>query len=411
MNRLADRLPGRNRQRWLLRGLRVWNGIAESSGDLRLRAGRIVDSGPGLAAQKGERTLELSGHLALPGLINAHDHLSLNLLPRLGSPPWPNSYAWAKAIHHPEGTPIREWQRVPMHERLLWGGYRNLFAGVTTVCHHDPDDASLRAAFPVRVPGRVAWAHSLGVSGPAAVKRAYRQARGRPFVIHAAEGVDAIAAREVGQLELLEVLRPNTILVHATALSDEDIRRVVRAGVGVIWCPASARFLYGRCADLRRLRERVPLALGTDSTLSGSVDMLSELRVALESGIAAPDELLGMVGIQAARLLGLREGEGTLLPGARGDMLVIPDTGGSVGTVLTRATLPDVSLVLVGGRARLATPDLAAALGTGNPNIRIAGAKRWAVGDPLALRERIAAAVGTTPPWEHDGFWPLLRRA
>src|SRR5262245_872485 len=45
--------------------------------------------------------LDLSGWLLLPGLINAHDHLELNLFPRLGRGPFRNYREWAEAVYHP----------------------------------------------------------------------------------------------------------------------------------------------------------------------------------------------------------------------------------------------------------------------------------------------------------------------
>ena len=106
--------------------------------------------------------LDLSGHVVLPGLINAHDHLEFNLFPRLGRGPYANAGEWARDIYHPARSPVREHLRVPMRVRLWWGALKNLLSGVTTVCHHNPYHADVfNAEFPVRVVRRFAWAHSL----------------------------------------------------------------------------------------------------------------------------------------------------------------------------------------------------------------------------------------------------------
>ena len=190
-------------------------------GDLRLAGGRVVEtaleSEPSLDAFAGERVVPLEDHLAFPGLINAHDHLGLDLLPRLGHPPYDNSYEWAREIYDPQSSPIREMLTVPEVDRYLWGGYRNLFAGVTTVAHHDPYhrcmDPGRRRPFPVRVVKRYGWAHSLAYADDVAGahRRSVRRAR-QPFMIHAAEGIDEPARAEIAQLERLDVLRRDDVV-------------------------------------------------------------------------------------------------------------------------------------------------------------------------------------------------------
>ena len=78
----------------------------------------------------------------------------------------------------------------------LWGAYRNLFSGVTTVAHHGP--LQLRflvdGSLPVRLRLPMACAESL-LKEPDVESRA-RHARARmPFAIHLAEGVDETARR------------------------------------------------------------------------------------------------------------------------------------------------------------------------------------------------------------------------
>ena len=54
-------------------------------GSLRLVGARIAAVGVGIRAEPGDSIVDLEGDRLLPGLINAHDHLQLNSLPRPAS--------------------------------------------------------------------------------------------------------------------------------------------------------------------------------------------------------------------------------------------------------------------------------------------------------------------------------------
>ena len=389
----------------LLQGLRYASEGRVGQGDLRLRRGRIQEIGASLNPRRGERVVELAGHLALPGLINAHDHLGRDLMPALGSPPYRSFYRWAEDIYRPDESPLREILAVAERDRLLWGGWRNLASGVTTVLHHDPYRRRVfRSRFPLRVP-RVAFSHSLGFAPSLA--RDHARARGKPWVVHAAEGTDERARQEVNQLEELGLLAPRTVLVHGVGLTPKQEDLLERRRVSLVWCPASNLHLYGATARIDSLRERIPIALGTDSTLSGSPSLLDELRTGLATGLATAGQLLTMVMESAADLFGLEAGEGRLRVGGVADLILIEDPGSSPADILLAATPESLALVMVGGVPTMASPDLARRLGLGPAQGRLAGRARWFATDLGRLRDRIVAKAGDEVLASHP-LWSTL---
>jgi cytosine/adenosine deaminase-related metal-dependent hydrolase len=323
---------------------------------LRVVGSRIVALGT--RPPPGDQVIDLQGDRVLPGLINAHDHLQLNSLPRLeAGRKYTHVRDWIAEVDGLRRTDhgFRASVAVPRDQRLLLGGVKNLLSGVTTVAHHDPLYPFLSSApYPTRVVRDFGWSHSLYIDGEAAVRSSYqRTPREHPWIIHAAEGLDTEAGREFERLDALGCLRANTLIVHGLALDEGQRLRLQRAGAGLIWCPSSNLRLFGRSAAVGALVAAGRVALGTDSRLSGARDLLEEVRIAADvSGLDAPT-LESLVTSVAARLLRLPD-RGVLKVGARADLVILP-----AGMSLPRATRADIRLVMLDGRVRLADEDYA----------------------------------------------------
>jgi len=333
---------------------------ARGRGTVRVRGSRIaaVDGAP----RPGDLRIDLGGDRLLPGFINAHEHLQLNALPRLKyRDRYRNVAEWIADIEPRLASEAMFMAngRVPRAQRLLIGGVKNLLCGVTTVAHHDPGDESLQDdRFPVRVLGDSGWSHSLGLDGAQAVRESFLGTPSdRPWIIHAAEGIDDAARTELDQLDALGCLRPNTVLVHGVALDERQQRRLAASGAALAWCPASNLHLFDRTPDVRMLFDQRCLALGSDSRISGGRDLLADLRIAADVAALDDDELASLVTDRAAQVLRLPD-RGVVAPGALADLVVLP-----AGLPLSRAARADIRLVLVGGEPRYADPDLARGLG------------------------------------------------
>jgi cytosine/adenosine deaminase-related metal-dependent hydrolase len=303
-------------------------------------------------------SIDLSGYLLLPGLVNAHDHLEFALFPRLGKGAYNNFLEWVHDIHDPSSSPIAEHRRVPRAVRLCWGGIRNLLCGVTTVCHHNPYEPEVFTNdFPVRVLADYGWAHSLAMDSDAVLKKAATPT-GQPFFLHLGEGIDGASADEIFALHRARALDSDTVIVHGLGM-DSNGRSLFRASkAGLVWCPTSNLFLFGKTFSSAEIRRFPYVALGSDSPLTAAGDFLDEVNCAYRALRAAPSDLFNCVTRQASHMLRLQNGEGSFRVGAVADLIAVRDTGHTPAETLVDLSFRDVDLVLLAGRLQLASTEM-----------------------------------------------------
>lgn len=188
-----------------------------------------------------------------------------------------------------------------------------------------------------------------------------------PLHIHVSEqpreNADCLAAYGVTPTALLGelgLLGPRLSAVHATHLTDDDIRLVGDAHAGIVICPSTEADLGDGIGPAKRLAEAgARLAIGSDQ--NAVIDPLLELR-ALEyterlasggRGRFTPAELWAAGTSGGYRALGL--GVGGIAVGQLCDLVELDDdslrTAGSLPEQLVMtATAADVLTTIVGGR-------------------------------------------------------------
>jgi cytosine/adenosine deaminase-related metal-dependent hydrolase/ubiquinone/menaquinone biosynthesis C-methylase UbiE len=343
-------------------------------------------------------TLDLAGYLLLPGLINAHDHLEFGLFPNLGAGPYQNSVEWAKEIHRTHANLIARHRKVPKAVRFNWGAIRNLLCGVTTVCHHNPLSRELLSTgFPIRVLSKFGWAHSLELD-PNLIHNFDHTPTNLPFVLHAAEGIDARSAQEIFDLDRMQVLSDRTVLVHGLALNPKSVALLNRRRTALIICPTSNQFLFHSAPSSTLIKSINTVVLGSDSPLTSAGDLLDEINFARNEIGIEPNSLYEMVTSRSASVLRLRNGEGHLKPGSIGDIIAVRNEGLSPAETIARLTFDRVEMVMLAGRVQLASAAiydrLPAALKSGLEPLTIDGHLRWLRAPVEALLLEARKAMG-----------------
>lgn len=175
------------------------------------------------------------------------------------------------------------------------------------------------------------------------------------------ENSDCLAAYGVtptGVLEGAGALGPRLSVVHATHLTDDDIRLLGDSGVTVVMCPTTEADLGDGIGPARRLAGAgARIALGSDQ--NAVVDPFLEAR-ALEAGERlasgrrgrfSPRELVAAMTVHGYDALGRTGG---IRVGAHCDLIEIDDAsvrtvGAEPEQLVLAATATDVSHVVVGG--------------------------------------------------------------
>lgn len=151
---------------------------------------------------------------------------------------------------------------------------------------------------------------------------------------------------------------PDLTAVHATHLTEEDVRLLGDARSWVSLCPTTERDLADGIGPARALHDAgVRLSLGSDQ--HAVVDLVEEARAVEmherltthERGRFTPQDLLALA--TGHESLG-REGAGRIAPGARGDLVTIRldsvrTAGADPAQVLLAASAADVTMVVRDG--------------------------------------------------------------
>lgn len=368
----------------LLKNISWTNERGQTTTDVRIKDEIIAEIGDNLQPQKKEIALYFKNHFLYPGLINSHDHLEMNLYPRMGKPPYNNYTEWAKDIYKPKESPVMEIERIDVEDRLLWGGIKNLISGATTVVHHNPWHRLLsKAKFPVQVV-ETAWAHSLGFEKNILRKFPKKKI---PFVIHAAEGVDELAQNEILKLNELGLLKQNTVLIHVVGINEANIKLLDQTKPSVVWCPSSNLFMFGKTMPVQEITSKMNVALGSDSTMTGPATLLDEMRVAENSGLAAVRDIYEMVTSIPSQIFGLVKP--AIEIGTAADFWIAPIDDKDYFKNIFKITPSKISGVFVRGELRYGDLDLATSLKVNGWQIEAQAMKKWCAYDVRSLKERI----------------------
>lgn len=268
-------------------------------------------------------TFDSTDTIAYPPFINSHDHLISNWFPKAGdSNPYQNVNFWVEEMKYSKSFLERNkiWLNDGSFELtdknanmiIQLGIYKNMFSGCSIVQDHIPNQKDkYYKNNPINILKKYSQCHSISMGnwwgGDNAVKEWEKTQGEIPFIIHLGEGKDELAKSSFGKFEKLNLLQPNTLLVHGIALTEDEIKRCGEAKTSICWCPESNLFLIGETLDIQAcLNNGVNVTLGTDSTMSGSVNLLAELKFAKKHfpQISAKD-LFKMITINATIALNL----------------------------------------------------------------------------------------------------------
>jgi cytosine/adenosine deaminase-related metal-dependent hydrolase len=312
----------------------------------RLEAGNATwnVAGGKLSAPEGKAdlTVDLGDATLMPGLVNAHDHLHRNHLPRIGEPPYTSAALWGADLHARFADDLARRHMLSRRDALLFGAFKNVLGGVTSVVHHDRWEPDFASGFPVNV---VRLPTLDGLRNLSDARDGAAPPAAGPWSMHLAEGTSASSGEEIDEAFSLGLLSTRLLAVHLVAAQPSGIARLAAAGCAAVWCPTSNLFLYGATAPRALFEAELDVLLGTDALVSGSGTLLHEIHWARTLSFLSDARLVSAVTDTAARRLGLAPP--SLGNGAPADVVAL-------SAPLLEALPRDVALVVVGGRPVLA---------------------------------------------------------
>lgn len=360
---------------------------------------------------QADATHDLSGRIALPGLINTHTHAAMTLLrgyaDDMALMEWLRDRIWpfedcltpddiyfgtllacAEAIRSGTTTFADMYMHMDsVAEAVKVSGLRSLLCRGLVAVAPGADEALADAVrFCSKWHGE-AQGRIMACLGPHApytcpqpfLERVASVAMSSGFMIHThlSETIDEVQqirdAHSESPVEYMRrsgILKCPTLAAHCVHLDDDDIRILSDNGVAVAHNPGSNMKLASGVARVVDMRDHgVIVGLGTDGAASNNnLDMLEETRLcsllqkvtSLNPTAINADDALAMATIEGAKALRIDNITGSLEAGKQAD-IVIMSTGrphmapmfSAVSNVVYSANPGDIDYVFVSGQMLL----------------------------------------------------------
>jgi 5-methylthioadenosine/S-adenosylhomocysteine deaminase len=350
-------------------------------GFISIKDGAITALGPMTDlpdSSKAPKTIDASGHLAMPGLVNTHTHAPMSLFRGLADDlplmTWLNEHIFPAETKSVNREMVYWCSKLAAAEMILAGtttvadGYflEDSVAEAFTDCGirsvvalgvidfpapgvPDPaQNVEAAAHFIDRWQGKnklvtpAIFCHSPYTCSPGTLKRAKETARQKNarLFIHLAETKTEVEQMQeqhnttpVRYLDSIGILDNDTVCIHCVWLDEEEIEILAKNGAKVSTCPQSNMKLGSGIAPLKKmLAAGISVGLGTDGCASNNtLDLFSEMDLCaklhkvkdLDPTALPAKAVLEMATLGGARVLGLEKDIGSLEPGKKADIILL----------------------------------------------------------------------------------------
>ena len=362
----------------ILRGTIILPGGIMPHGYVGIVNGRIVSVSENSPDLPNAVSLNTHG-IILPGFVDAHNHLRSNVVPRWKpSQLYSNRYEWRQDpdfIRLVNG-PITRIGTTHFCDMNKWGELRALAGGTTSImttqqesCIHGlVRNLDYNSGFYGTTALNLEHTYNVldlpPASAPAARAEFVFAATNffipNPFfeslLIHLAEGTDDFSLEEFTFLQSQSLLNSKGVVIHGIPLRLADFQAMSLNGTSLVWSPRSNLEMYGATADIgAALDAGVEIALAPDWAVTGSSNMLNELKVAALwnserlGGRITDKQLVDMATSIPAHIAGIDDEVGAIRVGLRADLVVINGNHNNPYRSVINATAANVDLVFING--------------------------------------------------------------
>lgn len=378
-----------------------------SVGDVLVHGDRIAAVGPELQADDAQ-VIDASGHIVMPGLVDAHHHMWLGVMRRM-MPNVDDLFAYIDVVAEKLG---KHYRPLDMYLSTRLTALASLDAGITTIidaCHNSRSPEHTDAALDALKESGIRALHMVDAAMdkeassahlPAELERLSRSWNRSDSLVHVglfgqlnldwwkvARKLDMrILTEFIGDLANLGpefampgVLGTHNIFNHCSRVPQDTWKLLADSGVNITVNPRSdalfgfddESFAYQQAVD----RGLTP-ALGIDLDTAFGSDMFGEMHALFgqqrsamryrrfrgEDNVPSPitaEDVLKAATVNGARAAGLEDQIGTLTPGKQADIIMVRTSGAAVfpvsnviATVVQAIERSDVDTVMVAGQLR-----------------------------------------------------------